>query len=312
MKDCELIKSQLEDRLNQIQKVIGDFDLEDLSNLSFWVARLNEKIETILITRLEQLLKSWVEEFQDPDGKGGNLIKSKMVLDIKLANRTILLEPSLAEARAYWYKELHNQVEVICGLEKLSIRNNDESQETTYKGLLLKMGEQFNIKKAYSILEEIFSKAEVYVDEWKSYQALWDIEQGSVYDLLGDNIERWNQLLNEIRQGRKTFDTSEDFRVFGGIEISYGTVQTKVNNKYDQIHKEILNKFGTTLQDNMKAFKTKVQESRRKLEGLSLEESDDVTFFVTEIQEMNRVVNQWENQLDRFRAGQKLLQQQRF
>lgn len=62
----------------------------------------------------------------------------------------------------------------------------------------------------------------------------------------------------------------------------------------------------------MKAFKTKVQESRRKLEGLSLEESDDVTFFVTEIQEMNRVVNQWENQLDRFRAGQKLLQQQRF
>ena len=127
--------------------------------------------------------------------------------------------------------------------------------------------------------------------EWQSYQALWDIEQGAVYDLLGDNIERWNQLLNEIRQGRKTFDTSEDYKLFGGIEISYGTVQTKVNNKYDQIHKEILNKFGSTLQDNMKSFKTKVQESRRKLEGLSLEESDDVTFFVTEIQEMNRVVN---------------------
>ena len=53
MKDCELIKAQLEDRLNQIQKVIGDFDLEDLSNLQFWVAKLNEKIEAILITRLE-------------------------------------------------------------------------------------------------------------------------------------------------------------------------------------------------------------------------------------------------------------------
>lgn len=82
--------------------------MEDLSNLSFWVARLNEKIETILISRLEQLIKSWVEEFQDFDGKGGNLIKQKMVLDIKLTNRTILLEPSLAEARAYWYSELHN------------------------------------------------------------------------------------------------------------------------------------------------------------------------------------------------------------
>ena len=38
------------------------------------------------------------------------------------------------------------------------------------------MGEQFDIKRAYSTLEEIFRKAEVYVDEWKSYQALWDIE----------------------------------------------------------------------------------------------------------------------------------------
>ena len=57
--------------------------MEDLSNLSFWVARLNEKIETILISRLEQLIKSWVEEFQDFDGKGGNLIKQKMVLYMK-------------------------------------------------------------------------------------------------------------------------------------------------------------------------------------------------------------------------------------
>ena len=120
------------------------------------------------MTRLEQLLKSWIEEFTDFEVKGGKLIKAKMVLDIKLANRTILLEPSLAEARAYWYKELHNQVEVICGLEKLSIRN-DDSKERTYKDLLLKMGEGFNIKQAYSKLEEIFHKAEVYTSTWKSY-----------------------------------------------------------------------------------------------------------------------------------------------
>ena len=155
--------------------MIGDFDLEELSNMTFWVTKLNERIETILITRLEQLLKSWIEEFTDFEVKGGQLIKSKMVLDIKLANRTIMLEPSLAEARSYWYKELHNQVEVICGLEKLSIRN-DDSKERTYKDLLLKMGETFNIKKAYTQIEEIFNKAEVYVNSWKAYQALWDID----------------------------------------------------------------------------------------------------------------------------------------
>lgn len=40
--------------------------------------------------------------------------------------------------------------------------------------------------------------------------------------------------------------------------------------------------------------------------------SDDVTVFVTEIQEMNRVVDAWEAQLKRCKAGQKLLQQQRY
>ena len=62
----------------------------------------------------------------------------------------------------------------------------------------------------------------------------------------------------------------------------------------------------------MKEFKSKIQDARRKLESLSLEDSDDVTLFVTEIQEMKRIVITWEDQLERCKAGQKLLQEQRF
>ena len=68
-----------------------------------------------------------------------------------------------------------------------------------------------------------------------------------------------------------------------------------MSNKYDQLHKEILNKFGGTLAVQMKEFKSLVQSARRKLEGLTLEESEDVTVFVTEIQEMNSNVTPWEN-----------------
>lgn len=57
----------------------------------------------------------------------------------------------------------------------------------------------------------------------------------------------------------------------------------------------------------MKAFKEKVQNGRRQLEALTLEEQDDVTVFVTEIRELERVVNEWEGQLDKCKAGQKLL-----
>lgn len=53
----------------------------------------------------------------------------------------------------------------------------------------------------------------------------------------------------------------------------------------------------------MREFKSKVQDARRKLESLSLEDSDDVTMFVTQIQEMKRIVITWEDQLDRCKAG---------
>jgi len=42
-----------------------------LSNLNFWVQGLNEKIEKILVKRLEQLLMSWIEEFANFETKGG-------------------------------------------------------------------------------------------------------------------------------------------------------------------------------------------------------------------------------------------------
>lgn len=86
------------------------------------------------------------------------------------------------------------------------------------------MEEKFSIKSVYQKMEDLFIDAQEYYETWSSYQSLWDIEHGSVYDMLGENIAHWSQMLNEIRHGRKTFDTSEDFRMFGGMEVNFGTV----------------------------------------------------------------------------------------
>jgi hypothetical protein len=78
------------------------------------------------------------------------------------------------------------------------------------------------------------------------------------------------------------------------------------------LHKEILNRFGTTLGNQMKDFRSNVQTARHKLEALNLNDSEDVTIFVTEVQEMNRNEAPWADQLERCKAGQKLLQEQRY
>mmetsp|Transcript_10644 Transcript_10644/g.10740 ORF Transcript_10644/g.10740 Transcript_10644/m.10740 type:complete len:124 (+) Transcript_10644:3415-3786(+) len=62
----------------------------------------------------------------------------------------------------------------------------------------------------------------------------------------------------------------------------------------------------------MKNYNNTIQGARRKLESLNVDASEDVTFFVTEIQEMKRQVNAWQAEMDRYKSGQKLLSNQRY
>jgi hypothetical protein len=99
------------------------------------------------------------------------MIQNKLILDIKLQNRQIMLEPSLAEARAYWYNQLHKTVQEVCGLKRVEMSGH-EPGDRSFKGLLLKMGEKdesFNIKQAYAALETVFAEALSYYENWKSY-----------------------------------------------------------------------------------------------------------------------------------------------
>lgn len=51
--------------------------------------------------------------------------------------------------------------------------------------------------------------------------------------MLEDDIDKWQQLLNEIKTGRNTFDNDDEEINFGAIIINYRLVQSKINSKYD-------------------------------------------------------------------------------
>lgn len=46
-----------------------------------------------------------------------------------------------------------------------------------------------------------------------------------------------------MAEERKIFDNSETEMVFGSVIVNYKNVQDKIINKYNQQHKEIINKF---------------------------------------------------------------------
>ena len=77
--------------------------------------------------KLEEHILNWKEEFiqfQDTDKK--ELLVVKTVLEVKLQDRAIVLNPPLPEARAFWYKKFHEQVEIICGVKKVSHASYDK------------------------------------------------------------------------------------------------------------------------------------------------------------------------------------------
>ena len=51
------------------------------------------------------------------------------------------------------------------------------------------------------------------------------MQASHVYDKLGENLARWQNLVQSVRKSRTTFDTAEKDKRFGPVVISYERVR---------------------------------------------------------------------------------------
>ena len=128
-----------------------------------------------------------------------------------------------------------------------------------------------SLSRVYVSIETKLHEINLYVDKWLQFQSLWDLQSDQVYEILGEQLSKWLQLLQEIRKTRSTFDTTEVSRSFGHLTIDYDQVQTKVNAKYDQWQHEILTKFAGRLGNRVREVYAEIEKARRDLEVQSLE-----------------------------------------
>uniref|UniRef100_A0A0G4FLJ2 Dynein heavy chain, cytoplasmic n=1 Tax=Chromera velia CCMP2878 TaxID=1169474 RepID=A0A0G4FLJ2_9ALVE len=271
------------------------------------------------------------EKAVDSSGTGlSGLIGEGTLHELKMTYQTMYLDPPVESARQSWTHAFHGAVAQLCGLPRLQaarydafqrgtatqaageVDEEEEKEKKTYQDIIGKV-EQQTLQNAYDAIEECIKRMETYVQSWLQYQALWDIEHSSVSQRLGDDIELWQQLLSDIKAARSTFDNSEVQKTFGAMVIDYSQVQAKVNNKYDAWHRDILNAFGGKVGEQMGVFYTNVQQSRFLLEQVTNEGgADEVTAFVTAVQEVRHKAAAWNAQLDHLRSSQRLLDRQRF
>lgn len=320
---CKLDYATLSEKLELIQKQIDELNLVKVSNLQQWVDQIESRLCGILTEKLTVLISQWVDEFEHFTLRSETFayIKQTTQHELQIKDNIIYINPPIEFARFYWLREFHRCIGIICALPKLEASRFEihlaeekatRRTEKNYQSLLYKI-EQSVLIRAYQLIEGKVQEAQRYVQTWLSYRSLWKIDIQKVYAELGEDIAKWQSLLNDIKQGRSTFDNSDTDRMYGPILIDYRLVQAKINNKYDQWHQEILNHFGQTFGEKMKSFFRELQVGRNKLEKVMFANaSADIMQFITDIKFYKEKYQIWNVEMDSFRNGQKLLDRQRY
>ncbi|CAM9594499.1 unnamed protein product [Lampetra planeri] len=323
--------------LSRVQKAVDDLNLHSYSNLSIWVHKLDIEIENILGARLEAGLGAWTQALlgqsdakgdMDTDGPqgghkpGGEPRIRPIVLEFRITNQLIHVEPHLEACRVHLQAELHAWESVTVALPRIQSQRYQvgvhyelTEEERFYRNLHTKMPSGNAAREcAQQAVQTLMRLVEAYVEEWLRYQNLWDMQQEHVYGRLGENLTRWQAVLNQMRKSRLTFDNAETHKEFGPVVVDYGKVQAKVNLKYDSWHKEVLSKFGHHLGLFMQDFHTNISKSRQELEQHSVDtaSTSDAVTFITFVQSLKRKIKSFEKQVDLFRNGQRLLERHRF
>ncbi|CAG9813267.1 unnamed protein product [Phaedon cochleariae] len=336
LETCPYSANTFADILSKIQHAVDDLSLKQFSNLHIWVSRLDEEVEKNLARRLQAGIEAWtdalsgkkkeIDHSMDTDAPvqpthkpGGDPQIQIAVHEVRITNQTMYLYPSIEEARSQIMQQLFAWQAIVTSQQRLQSSRYqvgvDKPVTETYRNILTKLpGGPLPLTSAYSAIASKIKEVQNYVNEWLTYQALWDLQADNLYGKLGEDIGKWMECLNDIKKTRTTFDTSDTRREFGPIVIDFAKVQSKVSLKYDSWHKETLSKFGGLLSNEMTTFHSNVSKSRSDLELQSIEaaSTSDAVSFITYVQQLKRNMKAWEKQVEIYREGQRILERQRF
>lgn len=109
--------------------------------------------------------------------------------------------------------------------------------------------------------------------------------------VIGNDIEKWQQLLVESAEARSAVDLSSVSTDFGAVSVKYSKVQSQITLKYDSWQKELQASFASILGQCIGDAHQKMELAKTKLETATLETSSGTESIVlggTFIQEMKQ------------------------
>ncbi|MFH4975707.1 hypothetical protein AB6A40_002416 [Gnathostoma spinigerum] len=323
---CQYSAPTLAALLTSVQKAVDKLSLGNYSNLHQWVEDIDKQIERKLAARVEEAIRLWTlvlarDELEDESEEKMTLpTLQPVVLEMRVTSQVMYVSPSIEQARAQLLDQLFAWQAVVTNQKRISSRRfqlglSKDTEEATYRNVLasLPKGQQM-LETAYQAVEKVMSEVTEYVGEWLRYQALWDLQPDMLYERLGNDVSKWMRTLVEIRKSRSIFDTQETRKEIFPVIVDYTKVQSKVSLKYDYWHREVLQKFGTSVGGEMQSFYSQISKWRAELEDQSVDagSTSDAIQLITYVQQLKKKTKWCQEQVEQFRSAQRLLTQQRY
>ena len=316
-------KELVNEKIKNIQNLLDE--IKGCSNMAKWIYSIDAKLQKILIKKLEDCTELWIKEFLAPKPlTDAILLQECSIHKVIKSDQLIYLEPSLNDAREFWYNEYHKAISFILQCNHLQYNppksekdKNRENNINIYRDNsfrdIIKEANQKIILGCYTTLEKTIDEVEEYMKDWKSYRVLWEIQPKTIYDKLGNDTIKWQALMLELKRSQGKFNTDETEKIIGSIVVDFSSVKKKVRSKYNAWHREVMDKFAEITNEGMKQFNSLVNEARTNLESNSLEnEGKDIISFITEINKFTENEATWKLEMNKFKNSKQILDNQKY
>ena len=321
LNSCEIEYKTISDFLTKVQGIIDELILKEFTNMNILVNELNQKIEKIFIKKLNDFLTTWRDEFQGFTPQNAKKQKFRVIQvptrhEILEKNKTIYIDPPVEAARSFWLDHLHFYMNIIFTQQK--IRSNsyeviadEDLVKQSFAYLVQKMNQQL-LAETYNLIDIKFLEADQYVNTWLSYQALWELNLGTITDQLDDDLNQWKNLLNEIKHGRNTFETDKFEKYFGPVEVLFKHVVLKINNLYDRLSNDLVQKFGNYFEGLSRQTNEAILRDKKNLEQVNFSNPAELVNNISIINEVKNKIDDHVKTIKGLKDSEKVLISQKF
>ncbi|RNC30964.1 dynein heavy chain, cytosolic, partial [Trypanosoma cruzi] len=258
------------------------------ANACWWVRRVQPCLDAALVWQLEQHLRRWTNEFlsmsRDPRFLDKNAETEEFGLrPLRVRMRVVFKEISLslpvAACRHHWVNELNRSFAWVHTLSTLRQESphhhhhhHQQQQEqekrvpewslkvtqltmastsSTYDRVWERISPHFIAEPLQAIEKSIRDAIEVET-QWRRGQQLLNIELGVLQQRLGDDLEKWGDALQHIREmASRLMDYTQPSTLVGGIVIVADDAQKELGRKLDNMTQYIHSRYRDVVEKHL-------------------------------------------------------------